>query len=550
MFTCGVTTDLLGNLYTSEYYSGFYKYKHDDPITDADFEGGPYVGPPCSIAIDSVGNKFFAYPPEGPLVKLGASLPFGSVFTDLGFAVTTDPSTDDLYVSEGTVVSAFSVEGINFDDFGSSKVSEARGVAIDSSTGTAYVADTGNNRIAVFHGEAAYKLNVEPGGTGFGSVSADKPPVTGCGDEGQCTGFYTPTTVVLTATPQPHSVTGPWTGCDSVNGAGDKCTVNMTADKEVSATFTRIQHPLTVTVAGTGTGSVSTPNSLGLIKDCGDGGVCTGPYDEGSVVPLIPTPTGHSSFTGWSGACSNLSGNCEVVMEGPETVTAHFTAQHPIAVSKEGSGAGSVSDESGALSCGGKCTVYFTDGETAHLTAVAAAHSKFAGFSGEGCSGNTCQVTAGGGLKRVFATFVHDPPTANTHPEVTFVGQHAGTVHGEVNPEAAQVTSCLFEYGTTTAYGSTVECAPSDVGSGTNPVEIGANLTNLAAGTTYHFRLRATSAGGTAFGGDQSFRTLDDTCDSNAALCRPAAIPRAEEPVVPKGVRGPQRPLREAQSTP
>jgi hypothetical protein len=427
VYQCGVTTDSAGNVYVAEHYNGYFLYKHDNPVTDADFEGGPYVGPICSIAIDSIGNKYFGFPTDGPMIKLDASLPFGSVFTELGFAVTVDPASDDVYVSEGSEVSAFSHEGINFDIFGSGKVTAARGVAIDEETGTAYVSDTANNRVAVFKGEVAYRLNVEPGGTGFGSVSADKAPVDGCGDEGQCTGFYTPGSVVLTATAQPHSVIGPWTGCDSVNVAGNQCTVNMSEDKEVFANFIRKQQPLTVSLAGTGTGSVSTPNHLGLIHECGDGGVCTGPYDEGSVVPLIPTPTGHSAFTGWSGACTGLTGKCEVVMEGPETVTAHFTAQHPIEVSKEGSGAGSVSDESGALSCGGKCTVYFTDGETAHLSAVAAAHSKFAGFSGEGCSGNTCEVTAGGGLKRVFATFVHDPPTAATHPEVTFVGQHAGT---------------------------------------------------------------------------------------------------------------------------
>jgi hypothetical protein len=534
VYQCGVTTDSEGNVYVAEHYSNYGRYKHDTPVTDADFEGGPYVGPICSIAIDSVGDKYYAFPTDGPMIRQVVEAPYGFLFTELGFAVTIDPSSDDVYISEGKEVTGYNYEGVQFDSFGFGDLTEARGVAIDKETGTAYVSDTANDRVAVFKGETAYRLAVEPTGTGFGSVTASKPPITGCGDEGQCSGYYTPQNIVLTATPQPHSVVGGWSGCTSVNLAGDQCTVNMSEDKEVTATFTRKQQTLTVALAGTGTGSVSTPNHLGLIHECGDGGICSGPYDEGSVVGLIPTPTGHSAFTGWSGACTNATGNCEVVMEGPETATAHFTAQHPIAVSKIGTGAGSVSDESGRLTCGGKCTVYFTDGETVHLTALAAAHSKFVGFSGEGCSGTTCEVTAGGGLKRVFATFAHDPPVAVTHPGVTFVGQHAGTLHGDVNPEGAKVSSCLFEYGTTTAYGSSVQCAPSDVGSGTNPVEIGANLSNLAAGTTYHYRLSATSPGGTAYGGDQTFRTLDDTCDSNAALC-PPPVTRHEGPKCKSG---------------
>lgn len=537
VYQCGVFTDPEGNVYVAEHYAGFYKYKHDDPVTDADFEGGPYVGPICDIAIDPFGDRYFAFPSNGPLIKSVPDLPYGFVLNEVSWALAMDPSSNDIYVSEGGEVVGISREGIQFDHFGAGHITESRGVAIDEKTGTAYVADTANGRIAIFEGLPAYRLAIEPEGTGYGSVSADKPPVSNCGDEGQCTGFYpASSTVVLTATPQPHSVVGGWTGCDSVSVEGDECTVNLTSDREVSAIFTRIEQPLTVNLAGTGTGSVSTPNHLGLIQECGDGGECTGPYDEGSVVTLLPTSTGHSSFTGWSGACTNSSGPCEVVMEGPETVTAHFTAQHAVSVAKAGTGAGSVVSEPEGVSCGGACTVYFTDGETITLSAIAAAHSSFAGWSGEGCSGtSTCQVLAGTSTKKVTATFLHDPPVAVTESGATFVGQHAGTVGGNVNPEGAEVTRCVFEYGTSTSYGSETPCAPSAVGSGTDAVEIGANLTNLSPGTTYHYRLSATSAGGTAHGGDQTFSTLADTCDSNAALCPPPPQPPVETVPCRKG---------------
>jgi hypothetical protein len=548
VYQCGVTTDKEGNVYVAEHYSGFFKYKRNDPVTDADFEDGPYVGPICAIAIDSKVppasgepwfegyNWYFNFNNTGPLRRSEPEFRFGFSLQEPALALSLDRETDDIYVSDGGQVNGYSWEGIYFSSFGRGVVTEARGVAIDSLTGTAYVSDSTMGRLAVFDGSPAYRIGVEPQGTGFGSVDADSPPIEGCGDEGPCAGFYVPGNVVLEATPQPHSIIDGWTGCDSVNVAGDECTVNLGADREVLANFTRLQQPLTVDVAGTGTGSVSTPNKLGAIQGCGDGGPCTGPYDEGSVVTLIPTPTGHSSFTGWSGACTNDTGPCEVVMEAAESVTAHFTSQHPVRVSKDGSGAGSVLSSPDGISCGGTCLFYFTDGDDVTLTASPAAHSTFAGWSGEGCSGTgTCEVTAGVSTKQVFATFDHDPPTTLTEAGATFVGQRAGTVHGQVNPEGAQVSRCVFEYGTTTAYGNEATCAPSAVGGGTTQVEVGANLSGLEPGTVYHYRLSATNSGGTVGGGDQSFRTLDDTCDSNAALCPP---PRTSSPPEPTCKRG------------
>jgi hypothetical protein len=94
-------------------------------------------------------------------------------------------------------------------------------------------------------------------------------------------------------------------------------------------------------------------------------------------------------------------------------------------------------------------------------------------------------------------------------------------VTGSVDPNDSPVTSCVVEYGTTIAYGSTLPCSPSAVGSGDSPVPVGVHLSGLAPGTTYHFRFSATGVGGRSDGLDQTFRTLDDSCDSNQALCPP-----------------------------
>src|SRR5439155_11583576 len=75
---------------------------------------------------------------------------------------------------------------------------------------------------------------------------------------------------------------------------------------------------------------------------------------------------------------------------------------------------------------------------------------------------------------------------------------------GSVNPNG-QSTSYYFDFGTTTSYGT--KTTTKNAGSGTKSNSVSDNVSGLAAGTTYHFRLVASNASGTTFGSDQSFTT-------------------------------------------
>ncbi len=73
-------------------------------------------------------------------------------------------------------------------------------------------------------------------------------------------------------------------------------------------------------------------------------------------------------------------------------------------------------------------------------------------------------------------------------------GQTAATVKATVDANGGEA-SCVVQWGTSTAYGSQAPCDPATIdGDGGTPVS--ASLSGLAAGTTYHFRVVATNAGG------------------------------------------------------
>ncbi len=77
------------------------------------------------------------------------------------------------------------------------------------------------------------------------------------------------------------------------------------------------------------------------------------------------------------------------------------------------------------------------------------------------------------------------------------------SLDGTVDPRGVAVSSCEFEYGVTDEIGNgpydhSVPCeqTPGEIGAGSGPVPVSAQLAGLTAGELYHFRLVATNANG------------------------------------------------------
>ena len=131
------------------------------------------------------------------------------------------------------------------------------------------------------------------------------------------------------------------------------------------------------------------------------------------------------------------------------------------------------------------------------------------------------------GTEAHFTTLPNRPLVSTG--EASGVGQAVATLAGTVNPEGAEVTSCMFEYGTTPSLGTTVAC-PSIPAAGTSPVDVALHVTGLSPGTTYYYRLVAGNLGGEGAGSVVAFTTAPPATPSP-----PPPPPPASGPVTPKG---------------
>jgi Divergent InlB B-repeat domain len=161
-----------------------------------------------------------------------------------------------------------------------------------------------------------YALTVTRGGTGAGTVTSS-PGGIDCGLD--CTESYTIGTVVsLSASPAAGSRFVGWGG--DCSGGASPCQVTVSQARSVSAIFEALPtYPLTVTLAGAGSGTVtSSPAGIACDPDC------SGSYPPGTIVTLREIPGPASTFTGWSGACSGAQASCQVTMDAAQSVTASF----------------------------------------------------------------------------------------------------------------------------------------------------------------------------------------------------------------------------------
>lgn len=229
-------------------------------------------------------------------------------------------------------------------------------------------------------------LSVTKTGEGGGLVSSDPAGITCgsfCGHE-----FTYGTVVSLSATMAPGSTFLGWTGGNCSNTG--TCVLQMDQDHSVTAAFGLADFPLTVNLAGTGSGTV-TSNPVGI--NCGTS--CSHLFAFGTMVTLTPVASVTSVFTGWSGGSCTGTASCVLQTDQATTVTASFDLrEYPLNVTLTGNGTGTVVSTPTGIACGADCSEVYVHGTMVALEANAGSHSEFQEWSGAGCSGTgLCTIT-------------------------------------------------------------------------------------------------------------------------------------------------------------
>jgi len=115
------------------------------------------------------------------------------------------------------------------------------------------------------------------------------------------------------------------------------------------------------------------------------------------------------------------------------------------------------------------------------------------------------------GTETSFTT-LYTIPTAITG-SATSITATSATLTGTVNANGNS-TTVTFEYGLTTEYGLEANAIQNPV-TGSVSTSISANIIGLTASTTYHYRVKAVSTGGTTYGDDKEFNTSTPTTVSD-----------------------------------
>jgi uncharacterized repeat protein (TIGR02543 family) len=224
--------------------------------------------------------------------------------------------------------------------------------------------------------------------------------------------------VELTATPATGWRFVGWSG--DATGSTNPLTVLVDGEKNLTATFAADTYAVNVTTVGNGT-IVRNPDQAS--------------YDYSSSVELTATAAAGWHFAGWSGDASGSTNPLTVLVDAEKNITATFELNtYAVNVTTVGSGTVAKAPDQAA----------YDEGSSVELTATAATHWNFVGWSGDASGSTNPLAVLVDTEKNITATFAADTFAVN----VTIVGN--GTVVR--NPDRSS-------YG----YGSSVELTATPV---------------------------------------------------------------------------------------
>ena len=213
-----------------------------------------------------------------------------------------------------------------------------------------------------------------------------------------------------------------WSGCPDVvqPPTGDPnppaCQIAYCTSANVTATFEKdygSPTPISVTLAGNGTGFVSSNDSQlsPSAISCGDGNYasyspCSATVNSGSAsnIDLQAFPGNCSSFAGWSGCPNAMGSNCYVPPGQSASLTATFTGASYTVTSSAGAN-GSVSPASATICSGSSFSLTITPSSGYHLSSL---------------TDNGTDVTQAASWNGSYYTYVISSVTSNNTVQAAF----------------------------------------------------------------------------------------------------------------------------------
>ncbi len=315
-----------------------------------------------------------------------------------------------------------------------------------------------------------------------------------------------------------------------------------------------------------GRGSVAVDNSGSLSWAAGD--VYVADPERGAVDVFKPAAGGGEEYVTRlspesTGVLSGIplsvavdSSDDEVLIVGGGVVDifrpAAITGQYEFVRALTGTPAGSFEELSGVTVDGGNGDIYVTDDGASGMVDQFDASGEYLGrLTGTpaGPFSNVTSVAVDPASHDVYVGDSRGNEPANVDvfgasevaPDVSTgkasnVQPGSLTLNGTVNPDAIQLSDCRFEYGTSTTYGQSAPCVPA---AGAIPADssvhaVSADVSGLAPGSVYHFRLLAANANGSNAGQDRLFGPPAIDGQSSANVAQTTATLQAQ--VDPEGV--------------
>jgi phosphodiesterase/alkaline phosphatase D-like protein len=560
---CGAAVDKEGNIWEAEYGPAHIQEYSPAGVAGKTIDVSA-TGNPCHFEFNRANNDLYVANYGEGVYKYTAASGY-TVHTEVtpekarGLAV--DASTGTLYLTLGQSINgervvAFNGSGAALETFGKTSSGGLRGIAVDEATGVVYVDNENSGKILVYPGIVVPDVTtgepvgnnvvsgqVDPAGGGevtsckveYGEVHENEPPeyveTASCD---QPTPYATPTEVTaeLPGLLGEHTYDYRFVASNSNplgTGLGENRTITPHYVKalhtDAPSELSRNCATLNGSFEGNGEdthyffeyGKTTAYGQTSATPPGEDAGSGTTPVTESfHVCGLEPGTTYHYRVVASNGLGTSTANDqtfqtvTAVEFLTTEAATVPNAAEAVLHASYTGNGEDtSFFFEWGFTTFYGNKTTEVDEGSKTGPVAVSATigelfpdttyHFRVVAKNATGFAYGQDLTFTTGLLPEVSLL----PPMSNERAD----GTRIATLRGAVNPKNGEATAWHFEYGPTTAYGSSTPTqGPLPVDESSHPVS--AEISGLTPGVVYHYRLVATSKEGTTDGADATFQAV------------------------------------------